>query len=44
MVRCGLIEGKKDLAKSPRERYSNLPAGVSTGSFDKEVGGDFVRI
>jgi hypothetical protein len=46
MVKCGLGEAKKmknrqiDLWKG----YSNLPTGVNSGSFVKEVGSEFVRV
>ena len=43
MVKCGLIEAKIIiLSIHLRKECSNLPAGVDTGSFVKEVGGYFV--
>ena len=46
MVKCGLIEAKKDFRKFPWEKGTRtyLPAGVGTGSLVKKVGGDFVRV
>ena len=43
IVKCGLIQGKF-LRIHLRKKDSNLPAGVDTGFFVKEVDGDFVRI
>ena len=45
MVKCGLIEARKNSVNSHGKGYSTcLPAGVDTGSLVEEVGGDFVRV